>query len=86
GFGLFVTAFLLFSAFLAWHLGEQARNNPRTIGSLGWAFFALQVASLILSWIYFALGPAIFSALIAGCLGWAAWLLKPPAASGREAP
>src|ERR1700730_14596527 len=27
GFGLFVTAYLLFSAFLAWYLGDLARSN-----------------------------------------------------------
>jgi hypothetical protein len=75
GFGLFVTAYMLFSAFLAWHLGALASKNPQAIGALGWAFFAVQVASLILSWIYFSAPPVVFSALVAACLGWAAWLV-----------
>ncbi len=66
GFGLFVTAYLLFSAFLAWHL---AKRPDRTIG---WAFCAVQIASLVLSWMYFSVAPAAFSAVIAACLGWAA--------------
>jgi hypothetical protein len=36
GFGLFCTAYLLFAAFLAWHLGTMARSIPQAIGALGW--------------------------------------------------
>jgi len=32
GFGLFVTAYLLFSAFLAWQLGSLVVTYPREIG------------------------------------------------------
>ena len=75
GFGLFCTLYLLFMAFLAWHLGGLARNNPHAIGALGWAFFLVQVVSLVLSWIYFLAPPVILSALVALCAGWAAWLV-----------
>ena len=40
GFGLFVTAYLLFSAFLAWYLGALAGTDARVIGALGWVFFS----------------------------------------------
>ena len=76
GFGLFVTAFLLFSAFLARHLGALAGHDPHAIGALGWVFFVLQIASLILSWIYFPAPPIVLSALLAVCVGWAAWLVR----------
>ena len=72
GFGLYVTAYLLFSAFLSWHLGNMAVSHPAAIGGLGWIFCAIQVASLALSWTYFSTGPAVFSALVAICLGLAA--------------
>ena len=75
GFGLFVTAYLLFSAFLAWYLSGLASTNPQAIGALGWAFFALQLASLGLSWVYFFAAPTVLSALVALCVGWAAWLV-----------
>jgi hypothetical protein len=75
GFGLFVTAYLLFSAFLAWHFGGLARLNPRAIGPMGWAFFTVQLVILALSWIYFFAAPTVFSALVAACLGGAAWLV-----------
>jgi hypothetical protein len=77
GFGLFVTAYMLFSAFLAWHLGGLARSNPRAIGTLGWVFFGLELVSLVLSAIYFSVVPAAFSAFVAVCLGWAAWAARP---------
>lgn len=75
GFGLLFTAYLLFSAFLAWHLGGLARKTPQTIGTLAWSFFTVLVATLALSWMYFFLPPAAISALVAVCLGWAAWLV-----------
>jgi hypothetical protein len=75
GFGLYITAYLLFSAFLAWHLAGTVGQNPGAIGLLGWAFFALQVVGLVLSWIYFAPITVVFSAVVALCLGWAAWLV-----------
>jgi len=76
GFGLLFTAYLLFSAFVALYLGSLARNNPKAIGGLGWAFFLVQVATLALSWIYFFVAPVAVSALVTVCSGWAAWLVK----------
>ena len=75
GFGLSITVTLLFSAFLAWYLGTLAGSNPQAIGWLGWAFTLVQVISIVLSWKYFATGPVIFAAVVAICLGWAAWLV-----------
>jgi hypothetical protein len=75
GSGLFCTAYLLFTAFLAWHLGSLARGNPQAIGALGWVFFGLQVAGIILSWKYLVPPPIIFSAVLAIVTGWAAWLV-----------
>lgn len=84
GFGLSCTASMLLSACLAWHLGELAQKIPQSIGVLGWAFFAAQVASLALSLIYFGIGPAIFSVLLIVCLGWAAWLVRAAPTSQRS--
>ena len=76
GFGLFATIYLLFAAFLAWYLGGLAAKAPLAIGSLGWMFFALHIASLVVCWIYFLSPPVVLSALIAICTGWAAWLVR----------
>jgi hypothetical protein len=75
GFGLFCTAYLLFAAFLAWHLGTMARSNPQAIGTLGWMFFGLQLIGIAISWKYFIPPPIIFSAVLAILTGWAAWLV-----------
>ena len=76
GFGLMVTAYLLFCSFLAWHLGSLAASQPKAIGVLAWAFVAVQLASLVLSVLYFFLVPVLLSAIILVCLLWAAWLLR----------
>lgn len=74
GFGLMVTAYLLFAAFLAWHLGTLAREQPMAIGALGWAFVAVQAVCVAVSLRYFFLLPSILSIVIVICLAWAAWL------------
>jgi hypothetical protein len=84
GFGLFVTVYLLFAAFLAWHLGEFARKLP-TAGSLPWIFFCVQLASLAITWRYFPAPPVVSSALVALCVGLAAFLARSaPAPSSSE--
>jgi hypothetical protein len=75
GFGLFVTAYLLFAAVLAWQLGGLARTHADAIGGLSWCLFAVQLASLALSWIFFSMAPVIFSAVIAACIGLGSWML-----------
>jgi hypothetical protein len=76
GFGLFVTAYLLFAAFLAWYLAGLVGTAPRVASTLGWGLFAVQVASLVLSFIYFAGPPTVLSGVLAACLGWAAWIVQ----------
>jgi len=81
GFGLSITVYLLFSAFIAWFLGGLANTQPALIGPLGWVFFAVQIAILVLSWTYFSAAPAVLAGLVAACLGLAAWVVhaaKPP--------
>jgi hypothetical protein len=55
--------------------GGLAGTNPQAIGVLAWVFVAVPVVSVGLSWIYFAPPPAIIAALVAACLGRAAWLV-----------
>ncbi len=72
GFGLYVTAYMLFSAFVAWHLSGLAGASPEAAGPLGWVFCAVQVAGLVLTLIYFSIQPAVLSGILVACLGWAA--------------
>ncbi len=80
GFGLMVTVYLLFSAYLAWYLGGLAVSIPPSTGALAWVFAAVQLACLVLSLLYFFLVPALFSGVLVIALGWAAWLLPSGAA------
>jgi len=76
GFGLTVTAYLLFSAFVAWQLGRMASSQPGSVLPLAWALVAVQLVSLVLSVKYFFLVPVIFSAVVIVCLVWATWQLR----------
>lgn len=80
GFGLTITAYLVFAAFLSWHLGSLAAAQPQSIGALGWAFVAVQAACLLISLKYFFVLPSILSAVVVLGLAWAAWLVNNAAA------
>jgi hypothetical protein len=80
GFGLTVTAYLLFAAYLAWHLGGLAASQPHSIGALAWVFAAVQLACVVLSVAYLFLVPALLSGIVVVRLPWAAWLLRSAAA------
>jgi hypothetical protein len=78
GFGLSCSVAMLFSAFLSWHLGVLARQAPQAIGALGWVFFAVQVAGVLICLKYFGAPQAAFSAAVAVCIGAASWLVQLP--------
>lgn len=84
GLALCVTAYLLFLAFLSWHLGSVAAKQPEAIGALGWLFCALKLATMVVAWLYIAPAPAISSAVVGACLGLAAWRAR--AATARAVP
>jgi hypothetical protein len=69
GFGFFITAFQLFSAYLAWALGGLVRRSSAAVAMIGWPFVVLQIASLVLAGIYFGAVQMVFCAVIAVCLG-----------------
>jgi len=76
GFGLMLTAYLLFLAVLAWHMGTLAGANQQAIGMLGWAFVVVLLVTLGLSLKYFVPPPAILSGVLTVLLAWAALALK----------
>src|SRR5262247_2007871 len=65
GLGLSLTVSMLFWAFLSWHLGESVRSGPGAIGAVGWAFFAVQLAGVVLSFLYFHLPAIVLSGIAA---------------------
>jgi len=74
GLGLMGTASMLFWAFLSWQLGDSARTTPGAIGAMSWALFAVQLAGVVLSFLYFHLPAIVQSGLAAVIVGLAAWL------------
>jgi hypothetical protein len=79
GFGLFVTVFLLFAAFLAWRLGELPAQTLAGMRGITWAFALCFVAVTVLSWRYFFIAPVVFSVVVTICLIAAAWVSAKPA-------
>ena len=73
GFGLCLMTYLFLSAYFAWHLGTMARQAPAQIGKLGWLFWAVQVASLVLTRRHINAFTFCVSGLVALLLAWAAW-------------
>jgi len=72
GFGLFVTAFLLLAAVLAWQLGDSPPASRRSLRPTAWALVLAFTASATLGAVYFFWIPIIFSAVIAVTLALAA--------------
>jgi hypothetical protein len=76
GFGLFITAFYLFEAWLAWSLGGISQRSGGEAGRVAWALLALQIVGLGLSLEYFGAGPASLSALAIVGLAGGLWSLR----------
>jgi hypothetical protein len=78
GFGLFVTVFLLFAAFLAWQLGGLPAQSLARMRGVAWALALCFAAVTVLSWSYFFTAPVVFSLVVTICLVAAAWLSAKP--------
>ena len=65
GFGFFVTALLLFSAYIAWYIGGLSPDARKMLAPLLWAFAIAYVVIAILTWRYFFLAPGILATLAA---------------------
>ena len=76
GFGLGATSAMLFWSYLCFHLAALSRSNPQAIGTLGWAFFAVQAAGAVLGFMYFGIEAMVFSAASAVLVGAAAWMAR----------
>jgi hypothetical protein len=77
GFGLSISAFDLFSAWLAWTLGSMARAGEMRARAIGLAMFVLECAGFGLSLRYFSVGPAVLSAVAAGCFLVGSFVIRP---------
>jgi len=72
GFGLCLTAAMLFQAWLTWLLGQMAERGVDEARSIAWAMCVLQIVSIGLSLRYFSAPPAVLSVLEACCYGFGA--------------
>ena len=79
GFGLFVTAFLLLAAVLAWQLGDAPPDSRRFLRPTAWTLVLAFAASAVLGFVYFFWIPIIFSSVIALLLALAALRSTSPA-------
>jgi hypothetical protein len=72
GFGLFVSAYLLFSAFLAWCLGNASPEEAGMARTVAGGLFAVQLGNIALCLYYFGPVQAIFAVACAAAVGGAA--------------
>ena len=76
GFGLFVSASLLFQAWIAWVLGSMAKREAAGIVALSVPFILFHLGDMVLSWMYFSWPPLVFSGLVVLCLSAGAMLAR----------
>lgn len=82
GFGLFVTALMVFAAIVAWQLGGLAPGALASMRFTAWGFVVCFAAVAYLSWRYFFTIPLVLSILILLCLVAAAWISSKPSPKG----
>jgi hypothetical protein len=70
GFGLFVTAYLLFAALIALELPRLLDASPPSFRLLATALIAVQLISTILSWAFFAFPQVVLSTAVVLCIAW----------------
>lgn len=70
GFGLMVSAYLLFSAFVLWHLDRIPASSFAVVAPIAWAVVVTQFATAVLGYLYFFAGPTTFACVITALVTW----------------
>lgn len=78
GFGLFVTALMVFASIVAWQFSNLRAETLAQMRIGAWGFVVCFGVVAYLSWRYFFLVPVIFSVSILLCLTAAAWISGNP--------
>ncbi|HEY1090940.1 MAG TPA: hypothetical protein VGE47_07610 [Burkholderiaceae bacterium] len=73
GFGLSISVFLLFTALLAWQLGNLSAKSLPMLRTTAWALVLCFAGLTALNWIYFFTIPIAFTTAITVVLAAAAW-------------
>jgi len=68
GFGFFSTAFLLFSALLAFELGRLTDGTRAQLATMRWAFALCFAVITLLMWTNFFAAPLVLAILVTVCL------------------
>ena len=69
GFGISVSVFFLFSAFVAWFIGGMKPGERRAVSPLVWALFISYLLVAVISRVYFFIAPGVTATIIAVLLG-----------------
>ena len=86
GFGLDVSAYLIFTALLAWRIGDFVRESPRLVRSLTTYLLALQLVNAGVSVAYFSLAPQVLSAFMVVLVAAALWRMPRRSQTALVAP
>lgn len=70
GFGMTTSLFLLLSAIIAWQLEKVPPAAWSSVAVIAYSLVAVHAVNTFLSWKYFFIGPAVFSAVITALLAW----------------
>jgi hypothetical protein len=76
GFGLSITVSQLFFAWLAWTLASMAKEGAAGVKEIAWGMVVVQLGGVLLAVKYFAIAPASFSLMAAGCFAMGAISVK----------
>lgn len=68
GFGIIISAFMLFQAVVLWQVGSLANSNPKSAKAIAFTFLLSFVVNAFLAWKYFFPVPAIMAVVIAASL------------------
>jgi hypothetical protein len=82
GFGLIISAFVVFLALLMWWMGNRVSDGIKGLRAMTWLLVGLEAAVLGLSLRFFGAGPAVLSAMAAVALARAA--MSKPGSADRD--
>jgi hypothetical protein len=77
GFGLFASAYLLFSMFLAWRLSYATAAEAAMARTIAWTLFAVQIANIGVCLSYFGPVQSAFATACAVTVGLGAFQTRP---------
>ncbi len=84
GFGLFVSACILFFACLAWQIGGWSATNPSAARQAGCTLLAVQLANVLICLRYFGAAQVVFAVAVAALVALALFVSRRSRAAGVD--